>query len=33
MMQYMEAMFAMNKMIEDINIIKLEYNVISSTNK
>ena len=29
----MEAMFAMNKMIEDINIIKLEYNVISSTNK
>ena len=32
-MQYMEAMFAMNKMIEDINIIKLEYNVISSTNK
>ena len=29
-MQYMEALFLMNKMIGDVNLIKLEYNTINS---
>lgn len=32
-MQYMEALFLMNKMIGDVNLIKLEYSTINSTKE
>ena len=32
-MQTMEAIFVINKMVDNINLIKLEYNTINSIKK
>ena len=32
-MQYMEAIFVINKMVDNINLSKLEYNTINSIKK
>ncbi len=32
-MQYMEALFVMNKMIEDVNTIRMEYSTFNLVKK